>query len=150
MWGALSAERSALSFTIAAGPRQRSHSQVWVPWDSRPYFTVSDSRLPFLLPPTTCRATHRIQVNSKKVKVKVMFAVCWCGVLSLMREWVCCLQLLLGLASTVIFGSKSRSTRDHILLSQIWAILGSLLYSFGADPTENTAPNNLLLLWVVA
>jgi hypothetical protein len=43
MWGALSDERMRLSFTIAAGPRQRSHSQVRVPWDSRPYFTVSDS-----------------------------------------------------------------------------------------------------------
>jgi hypothetical protein len=33
-----------LSFTIAAGPRRRSHSQVRVPWDSQPYFTVSDIR----------------------------------------------------------------------------------------------------------
>jgi hypothetical protein len=39
-------DRMGLSFTIAAGPRQRSHSQVWVPWDSQPYFTVSDSWLP--------------------------------------------------------------------------------------------------------
>jgi hypothetical protein len=42
IWGALSDERTGLSFTIAAGPRQRSHSLVWVPWNSRPYFTVSD------------------------------------------------------------------------------------------------------------
>jgi hypothetical protein len=35
-----------LSFIIAAGPRQRSHSQVWVPRDPRPNFTVSESRLP--------------------------------------------------------------------------------------------------------
>jgi hypothetical protein len=35
-----------LSFTINAGPRQRSHSRVWFPQDSWPYFTVSDSRLP--------------------------------------------------------------------------------------------------------
>jgi hypothetical protein len=34
-----------LSFTIAAGPRQRSHSQIRVPRDSRPHFTVSHSRL---------------------------------------------------------------------------------------------------------
>jgi hypothetical protein len=33
-------------FIIAAGPRQRSHSQVQVQRDSRPCFTVSDSRLP--------------------------------------------------------------------------------------------------------
>jgi hypothetical protein len=34
-----------LSFTITAGPRQRSHSQVRAPRDPWPYFTVSDSRL---------------------------------------------------------------------------------------------------------
>jgi hypothetical protein len=56
MWGALSDERMGLSFTIAAGPRQRSHSRVRVPWESRPYFTVSDLRLPFSSPPTTRRA----------------------------------------------------------------------------------------------
>jgi hypothetical protein len=39
-------ERTGLSFTIDAGLRQRSHSRVRVPWDSRPYFTASDSRLP--------------------------------------------------------------------------------------------------------
>jgi hypothetical protein len=38
--------RTGLSFTLAAGPRQRSHSRVWVPRDSWLYFTVSDSRLP--------------------------------------------------------------------------------------------------------
>jgi hypothetical protein len=32
-----------LSFKIAAGPRQRSHSQVRVPQDSWPHFTLSDS-----------------------------------------------------------------------------------------------------------
>jgi hypothetical protein len=32
--------------TIAADPRQRSHSQVRVPRDSEPCFTVSHSRLP--------------------------------------------------------------------------------------------------------
>jgi hypothetical protein len=37
-----------LSFKIAAGPHQRSHSQVRVPRDSWPPFTVSDSRLPQL------------------------------------------------------------------------------------------------------
>jgi hypothetical protein len=35
-----------LSFTIAAGPRLRSHSQVRVPRDSWSPFTVSDSRVP--------------------------------------------------------------------------------------------------------
>jgi hypothetical protein len=35
-----------MSFTIAAGLRQQTHSTVQVPRDSRPHFTVSDSRLP--------------------------------------------------------------------------------------------------------
>jgi hypothetical protein len=47
MWGALSDERMGLSFTFAAGPRQRSCSRARVPWDSRPHFTVSDSCLLF-------------------------------------------------------------------------------------------------------
>jgi hypothetical protein len=45
--------------------------------------------------------------------------VCWCGALSLTRERVCHLQLLLVFASAVILGSESRGTRDHILLYQI-------------------------------
>jgi hypothetical protein len=49
-------ERTGLVFTVAAGPCQRSHSWVRVPRDLRPYFTVSDSRLTFLSPPTTRRA----------------------------------------------------------------------------------------------
>jgi hypothetical protein len=39
--------------TIATGPRQRSYSMVQIPLDPWPYFTVSDSRLPFSSPPTT-------------------------------------------------------------------------------------------------
>jgi hypothetical protein len=33
MWDALSDERTDLSFTIAAGPRQLNHSRVRVPWE---------------------------------------------------------------------------------------------------------------------
>jgi hypothetical protein len=43
----LSDERTGLSFVYAAGSCQRSLSRVRVPWYSRPYFTVSDLRLPF-------------------------------------------------------------------------------------------------------
>jgi hypothetical protein len=46
MWSAISDERTGLPFTVAAGRRHRSHSWVWVPWDSWPYFIVSDLRLP--------------------------------------------------------------------------------------------------------
>jgi hypothetical protein len=41
MCGTLSYERMGLS----SGPRQRNHSWVRVPWESRPYFSVSDSIL---------------------------------------------------------------------------------------------------------
>jgi hypothetical protein len=62
MWDTVSDERTGLSFTIAAGPRQRSCSRARVPWHSRPYsyFTVSGSRLPFSSPPTTRRATVEV------------------------------------------------------------------------------------------
>jgi hypothetical protein len=60
MRDALSDEKMSLSFTIAAGPRQRSHSRVLVPWDSRQYFTASDSWLPFSSPRTTRRATVEV------------------------------------------------------------------------------------------
>jgi hypothetical protein len=56
MSGALSDERMSLSSTVAAGHRQRRHFRVRVPQVSRPYFTVSNSRLPFSSPPTTLRA----------------------------------------------------------------------------------------------
>jgi hypothetical protein len=46
-WGALSDERTGLSFVCAAGPCQRSLSRVLIPLDLRPYFTVSDLRLTF-------------------------------------------------------------------------------------------------------
>jgi hypothetical protein len=55
LWGALSNERTGLSFVYAAGPCQRSLS-----WNSRPYFTASDSRLPFSSPPTTCRVAVEV------------------------------------------------------------------------------------------
>jgi hypothetical protein len=45
--------------------------------------------------------------------------VSWFGAPSLTRGRVCRLQLQLALASAVIFGSESRRTRGHILLSQI-------------------------------
>jgi hypothetical protein len=60
MWGALSDERTGLSFTIAAGPCQCSHSRDRIPRDSRQYFTLSDSRILFSSPPTTRRVTVQV------------------------------------------------------------------------------------------
>jgi hypothetical protein len=72
--------------------RQSFPSWRQAPWDSRQHFFFQ---------PNTC--FHGPYVTS-----------------SLTRGWVCTLQLLLALASTVILRSDSRWTRDHILLSQIW------------------------------
>jgi hypothetical protein len=60
LWGALSDERSGLSFVCAAGLCQRSLSRVRVPWDLKSYFTVSNLRLPFSSPPTTRRVTVEV------------------------------------------------------------------------------------------
>jgi hypothetical protein len=49
MWGALSDEKKCLSFAIAAGPSQHSHSRVLVSRDSWSYFSASDSRPPNLV-----------------------------------------------------------------------------------------------------
>jgi hypothetical protein len=58
--GALSDERTGLSFTIAAGPRQGSNFRFLIPWNLWPYFTLSDSRLPFSSPLTAHRATVEV------------------------------------------------------------------------------------------
>jgi hypothetical protein len=60
LWVSLSDERTGLSFVYSAGPCQRSLSRVTVPWDSRPYFTVSDLRLPSSSPPTARRVTVEV------------------------------------------------------------------------------------------
>jgi hypothetical protein len=57
---------------------------------------------------------------SDQISITVrQLGVCWYGAISLTRERVCPIQLLLAFASAVILGSQSRRTRDHILLSQI-------------------------------
>jgi hypothetical protein len=58
--GAPSLTRRRVCFLYDAGPCQRSLSLVRVPWDSRPYFTASDLRLPFSSSPTTRRVTVEV------------------------------------------------------------------------------------------
>jgi hypothetical protein len=59
--GAPSLTRGRVSFVYAAGSSQCSLSRVRVPWDSRPYFTVSDLRLPILSPLTTRTVTDHAE-----------------------------------------------------------------------------------------
>jgi hypothetical protein len=47
-------------FCMCRWPLPAQSFSVVVPWDLRPYFTVSDLRLPFLSPPTTRRVTVEV------------------------------------------------------------------------------------------
>jgi hypothetical protein len=60
-----------LSFTFAAGFRQRIHSRVRGPWDSRPYFTVLESTFPLLSPPTTRMAVFDPASTRESVSVAI-------------------------------------------------------------------------------
>jgi hypothetical protein len=61
LWGALSDERTGLSFVYAADPCKSNLSRIRVPWDSRPYFTVSVRfETSFSSPPTTRRVTVKV------------------------------------------------------------------------------------------
>jgi hypothetical protein len=71
--GALSDEKTGLSFVYAAGPCQRSLSRVRVPWDLRPYFTVSDLRLRFSSLPTTRRVTVPASTGSSRSRLLCSF-----------------------------------------------------------------------------
>jgi hypothetical protein len=70
--------------------------------------------------------------------------VCYFVTPSLMRGWICNLLLLLVLASTVPFGSESRGTQDHILLSQFlrlpptWRARSPHLYPRGTGSPRYT------------
>jgi hypothetical protein len=82
-------------------------------------------------------------------------AVCWFGAPSLTRGRVCRLQLLLALASAVIFGSESRRTHGHILLSQIWEFpfrrllrLAGSLWRYSIRPPHGEGSNRVELSWV--
>jgi hypothetical protein len=76
IWGALSDERTGLSFTIAAGPRQRSHFRVRVPSDSWPYLL---SQIPYFFssPPTTRRATvevfYSVFARVRTLSIRVLY-----------------------------------------------------------------------------
>jgi hypothetical protein len=76
MWGSVSDERTVLSFTTAADPRQRSHSRVRVPWNSRPYFTVSDSRLLFVASYDSQGYCGGIRPRLHMIRQLVLFLYC--------------------------------------------------------------------------
>jgi hypothetical protein len=104
-WSAPSDERTGLSFTIPAGPRQCSLFRVRVPLDLWPYFNVSDSRLPLSSPPATRRVTVEVfdlaskrdflSLNSKIVPIVTTRyeprrnTISHCVIRSLPWEYIC-------------------------------------------------------------
>jgi hypothetical protein len=74
--------------------------------------------------------------------------VCWCGVPSLTRARVCRLQLLLALASAVIFESDSRGTCDHILLSHIWDFPFRRLLRLAGSRLRDSTPPPHGIVWL--
>jgi hypothetical protein len=119
-FGALPDERMGLSFRIAAGPRQCSHCRVWVRWDSRPHFTVSDWRLPFSSPPMTCSVTvevfdpastwewHQHRVKSYVTTHNQSASLSWnkAPIWGLQSDFYCC-QTVTGIAGLLMWGAFS-------------------------------------------
>jgi hypothetical protein len=155
LWGAFSKERTGLSFAYAAGPRQGSLSWVRVPWDSWPYWTSSSQSQNYVTTDRQSASLYGVKHQSEaydQIFVAVrQVRVCWCGALSLTREWVCRIQLLLVLASAVILGSESRGTREHIVyclrfeISPTWRARSTYLYSLGTGGPV-TSPG-ILVMW---
>jgi hypothetical protein len=124
MWGTLSDERTGLSFTIAAGPRQHIHSCILVPRASWPYFTVSDLRLPQTGGPGPCT-----------------FYIPQGQVAQLYHQ-------ALGSLFVTSYNSQDDGGGIRTCLHKDLTKLPCLpsLYSFGMDHIENTAPSSSLLL----
>jgi hypothetical protein len=75
---------------------------------------------------------------------------------SLTRGRVCRFQLLLLLASAVIFGSDSHGTRDHILLSQIGDFsfrrllrLAGLRWRYSIPPPHGSGQTKRMYSWII-
>jgi hypothetical protein len=117
LWGALSDERTGLSFVRVIVFISKSQSKSHCDWQS-----VSKSWCP-----APSGAHDQICITIWQLQS------CFCGAPSLTRGRVCRLYMLLALASTVFLGSESLESRDSILLSQIWDFPFCLLLRFAGS-----------------
>jgi hypothetical protein len=144
-WGALSDERTELSFTIALGPRQRSLFRVRLPWDSWQYFTVSDSRLPFSSPPTTRRVMVEvfyptsIQDAPPCEWITCSFVACWGQETERSLElFDCCNRLLHPLSrERVLIPQQPTCLAKRCHENGLFRLSGFLTHSFSCKLASN-------------
>jgi hypothetical protein len=123
----------------------------------------NSTRLSLILRPTVSRPGYlgikhpSGAYNHIFITVRQFSLLMWA--LSLTRGWVCPLQLLLAFASAVTLGSKSRGTRVHILLTQIWDLpfrrllrLAGLRWRYSTSPPLGllaVSVNSTLHNWIL-
>jgi hypothetical protein len=113
-----------LSFTIAAGSRQKIDSWVWVPRDSWPYFTVSDS-----LPPSSTWRARSPYFISLRIRVAHLYPQALCSLFVASYE------------SQGYGGDIRTSLHTRLPATAKWPFL-----YLDTDRTENTAPVAVELL----
>jgi hypothetical protein len=106
-------------FSSAVTNDERRITCDWSHWTEPSNLSLSLVLRPTVSRPVCLGIKHPSGAYDQIIVIVWQLRVSWFGAPSLTRGRVCRLQLLLVLASAVIFGSESLGTWDHILLSHI-------------------------------